>query len=79
MPDSGTGITMSACTGAWRASSSPILWRAACTLWPYRLVSGREKYTNSNRQSLGEGSAKWCERSPDASMVTISPGSTSRT
>src|SRR2546422_309447 len=27
-PDSGTGITMSAAAGAWRASSSPMRWRA---------------------------------------------------
>ena len=33
-PTPGTGITMSAIAGAWRASASPMRWRAPCTLWP---------------------------------------------
>ena len=69
-------------SGACSASDSPMRWRAVCTVWPYRRLSGRAKYTNSNRHSLGSmrsAANGRSDRVPVASITTISPGSSSRT
>jgi hypothetical protein len=43
------------------------------------VVSGRARYTYSNRQPFGSGAANRDDRSPCSSTASISPGSTSRT
>ena len=69
-------------TGACSASSSPMRIRAPCSSWLYSRLSGRARYTNSNRHSLGSmrsaGQGR-SERGPSASMTSSSPGSSSRT
>src|SRR5512145_3023411 len=78
VPDSGTGMTRSASTGYSRASRRPMSTRTVCTRWSFMSVSGRARYTNSKRQCLGAGSAKWRLRRPSSSTAMSSPGSTSR-
>ena len=55
VPDSGTGITRSASTGYSAASCRPTSTRVACTPRPAIVVSGRARYTYSNRQPRGPG------------------------
>ncbi len=79
VPDSGTGITRSASAGCSRASRRPTSTRAAWTLRPEIVVSGRARYTYSNRQPFGWGAANRSDRRPSASIASSSPGSISRT
>ena len=79
MPDSGTGITRSASTGASIARRCPMRPRTAWILCPAIVVSGRARYTYSKMQPFGSGVAHICERIPSSLIARNSPGSTSRT
>src|SRR5690349_13032579 len=79
VPDSGTGMTRSASAGCSAASRLPTSTRVACTPTPEIAVSGRARYTYSNRHPLGRAGAKLRDRTPRPSMQTSSPGSISRT
>ena len=79
MPDSGTGITRSASTGASFANCWPIFPRTAWMLCPAIVVSGLARYTYSKMQPLGSAVAHISERIPSSLIAKNSPGSTSRT
>ena len=79
MPDSGTPITRSASTGCSRARVRPMATRAEYMLRPAITLSGRARYTYSNRQPFGSGVANRLDRRPSSPIESSSPGSTSRT
>ena len=77
-PESGTGTTRSASTGASRASCLPRPSRLAGTERPKTRLSGREKYTCSKMQlDCAEWGVK-ARSNPFGPTITNSPGLTSR-
>ena len=79
-PDSGTGITMSASTGAWRRAPRPCAGGRACTLLAVELRVGAGEVDELEQAELrGRARRSGSTRTPEASITTISPGSTSRT
>ena len=72
-------MTRSAAAGYSAASRRPISTRVACSPRPPMVVSGRARYTYSNRHTLGAAAANRRDRRPRSSSEMNSPGSTSRT
>src|SRR4028119_2498497 len=58
IPESGTGMTTSASTGASSASFSPIRWRLPATSRPSKCESGRARYTDSKTPSAPRGAPR---------------------
>src|ERR1700722_12204789 len=78
-PESGTGTTRSASTGASRARRRPICSRLACTQRPKIRLSGRAKYTCSKMQLACRMPVAYStELTPSRVTITTSPGRTSR-